>query len=218
MADNKLVHLEAVGVNVAAVMQILGEPEQAYLGMKVYDAGRVWLDESERRLLWLDEQALHPNLLAWRHSALQVIPESTQTASLELPALFDFHTELESLKPRFEQVCPILTIEQISKTWLPNQPAKQVQLNCFNFVYAGFARKVEAVFGDGRLQVVWVLTAKPEETRLRQLLQQQWGDPIVNNTNWEVYGNGRISLRKDKPELLILSDKMIPLFQNRFSP
>lgn len=36
------------------------------------------------------------------------------------------------------------------------------------------------------------------------------GQPKMINDSWEVFGEGRISFYKDKPEFLILPDQMIP--------
>lgn len=51
----------------------------------------------------------------------------------------------------------------------------RVTLVSYGYDYAGFLRKIEAVFGDGILQVVWILTGKGEEDRLRQSLVKEFG-------------------------------------------
>ena len=92
-----------------------------------------------------------------------------------------------------------MVVHESERVWLPNKPEQQVQIDCFGFPYAGFERKFEAVFGDGKLQVIWVLTGKPEESRLRALLIKDWGQPSLVNESWEVFGDGRISLYNAKP-------------------
>ena len=92
-----------------------------------------------------------------------------------------------------------------------------MQINCFGYEYAGFERKFEAVFGDGKLQVVWVLSGQQEEQRIRQQLLADWGPAEITNPKWEVFAGGKISLRKDKPELLILADEMIPYYRTDFA-
>ncbi len=121
------------------------------------------------------------------------------------------------MRPIFKQKCKQIKEDKIEKIWLKNEPKEQIQINCFGFSFAGFDRKFEAVFGDGKLQVIWVLTAKPEEQRLRELLVADWGKPTLVNEMWEVFDGGKIALRKDKPELLILSDEMMPHYQERFN-
>ena len=141
-------------------------------------------------------------------------PEESSTT--ELPELINFTASLDAQMGSIEESCDPMEVLVEDEIWLKNSPARQVQVNCFNFDYAGFERKLELVFGDGMLQVVWVLTAKPEEQRIRALLIEEWGRPGIANEIWEVFGGGRISLRKDTPELLILSDEMIPLYREEF--
>jgi hypothetical protein len=215
-ADNELAQVEAHGVDMEAARTLLGVADGSYADMENYQDGQFWTDSRDKRLLWLSEAAIHPNLFAWPNPHLGNEPASGGNDSSRIPALLDFSSNLEDLQPVFEQQCRQLVVHGNERVWLPNAPDHQVQLDCFGYSYAGFERKLEAVFGDGKLHVIWVLTGKPEEKRLRDQLVRDWGEPSVNNENWEVYGEGKISLRKDLPELLILSDEMIPLYQEEF--
>jgi len=49
-----------------------------------------------------------------------------------------------------------------------SDPNAQFQIDCFGVEYAGFPRKIEARFGDDRLNTVWILTGSGEEDRLRK--------------------------------------------------
>jgi hypothetical protein len=69
--------------------------------------------------------------------------------------------------------------------------------------------KVEAVFGDGKLALVWILTGKPEEPRVRAALIAAYGEPITVGDDYEVFGDGSVQLRKDKPEVLFLSLELV---------
>lgn len=213
IADDQFVQMEAKGINVAEVRKQLGETDSKYLGMDIYKKGTYWLDQSNTRLMWLHDDAKHPNLFSWRNPYLPNSEFQNSPASIEIPRLLDFERKLEQLKPIFAEQCDQTRVEHHENVWLPNKPKEQVQINCFGYLYAGFERKMEAVFGDGNLQVIWILTAKAEEQRLRKLLMEKWGEAETQTDNWEVYANGRISLRKDKPELLVLSDSMIPLYR-----
>ncbi|MEM7359676.1 MAG: hypothetical protein AAF431_11310 [Pseudomonadota bacterium] len=215
-ADDSLVQIEATSVDVAALIEVLGETDRGYLGMDIYGDGELWLDRDQARLVLLNKQARHPNLFAWHNPFLQDKNYQYPAASVEVPALLDFESNLEQLRPLFQEQCGQIREENHERIWLPNKPQVQVQINCFAYRYAGFERKFEAVFGDGKLHVVWILSGKAEEQRLRDLLQARWGKPSVSNDKWEVYDNGKISLRKDKPELLLLSDEVIPLYQKEF--
>lgn len=215
-ADDALVQLEATGVDVSAAVELLGDTDSGYLGMDIYQNGDLWLDREQARLVLLNKEARHPNLFAWHNPFLQDREYQYPPAAIEIPALLDFDSNLEQLRPVFTEQCGQTREENHERIWLPNKPKVQIQINCFAYRYAGFERKFEAVFGDGKLHVVWILSGKAEESRLRDLLQTRWGEASMSNAKWEVYNNGRISLRKDKPELLILSDEVIPLYQEQF--
>jgi len=212
IADNQLKQVQAKGFDFKAIVDYFGEPEGEYLGISVYQKGRYWLDKKANRFVWLAKEGLHPNLFAWHNPLLvqQSYPPTDQ--SIIIPDLLDFNSTLDKLLPQFEKDCPLSKVDIAKRIWLPNKPQSQTQVNCFAYSYAGFPRKMEAVFGDGKLHVVWVLSGKQEEARLRSLLTKEFGEPSIVNEKWEVFENGRISLRKDKPELLILSDEMIPLY------
>ncbi|MCW9000315.1 MAG: hypothetical protein OQK04_16520 [Kangiellaceae bacterium] len=214
IADNKFTQMEAKSVSLARIRNKLGDKTGNYLGMDIYAKGELWVDNAHGRLLWLHKDAGHPNLFAWANPHLNTTFKNKTNYSTKIPGLLDFDSDLEKLRPKFEHECMQTKEDKINRVWLPNKPKEQIQINCFGYSFAGFDRKFEAVFGDGKLQVLWVLTGKPEEARVRKLLIADWGKPEIVNDKWEVFGGGRISLRKDKPEFLILSDDMIPLYRS----
>jgi hypothetical protein len=90
----------------------------------------------------------------------------------------------------------------------------EVQLNCFGIEFAGFPRKVEARFNDENgLYLLWILTARPEEERVRQALIDTYGAAIYTSEEVEVFDDWRIILRKDKPEVAVVAPSMVPQFK-----
>ncbi|MEQ5790667.1 hypothetical protein J4E06_06370 [Muricauda sp. NFXS6] len=77
----------------------------------------------------------------------------------------------------------------------------------------GFPRKVEARFGNGKLNSVWIPTAKAEEDRIRQKLKEAYGQHIVITDEFEVFNDWKVLLRKDKPEVLLLNETLIPVYK-----
>jgi hypothetical protein len=217
LADDRLSQVEAFGVGEEELNALMEKPDGEYLGMVYFGRGSVWLDAGAGRMTWLTESALHPNLFAWS------VPQLSETAieaigdSTEIPVFIDFNASLDALEPAFERNCSGTARLESHNPWLPNGPDTQVQIDCFGVPFGGFPRKFELVFGDGNLQVIWVLTGKPEQERMLELLRRDWGEPDLVNDGWEVFGGGRISLRKDKPEFLILSEEMIPFYQDTFT-
>ena len=80
--------------------------------------------------------------------------------------------------------------------------------------------KIEAlavpIFGDGVLELAWILTGKEEEDRVRQALIKAYGQPELVTDTWEAFKGWQIALRKDKPEVLVLSENLAPIFKERY--
>lgn len=216
LADDRFVRMEAVGVSAAEIRTALGEPEMSYLGFDVFQSALFWLSEAQDSVIWLDPEGLHPNLFAWRNPLLTGDTYPGPAQDTALPRFDAFEQSMDQQLSSLQISCSPLQVEEIEEIWLRNQPKEQRQANCFNFAYAGFERKIEFVYGDGKLEVMWILTAKAEEQRVRELLVAAWGAPSINNADWEVFDGGRIALRKDTPELLLLSEEMLPMYRETF--
>lgn len=216
-ADDTLVHMEASGVAIQPVAAALGSSSGQYLDFSFYGMGSHWLNADEQVLLWLNEEGRHLNLFTWRNPFLTASTYGDDLFTAVLPDIVAFNSSLNEIFSVALRDCGPVQMVVEDRVWLQNNPSEQAQINCFNYGYAGFNRKLELVFGDGKLEVVWVLTSKGEERRLRGWLVGIWGEPILVNETWDVFADGRISIRKDKPELLILSDEMIPIYLNLFN-
>jgi hypothetical protein len=94
-----------------------------------------------------------------------------------------------------------------------SDPHAQIQLDCFGIEFAGFPRKLEARFGDDRLNVLWILTGKGEEDRIRRHLTQAFGKAIYVNNDWEIFKDWQVLLRKDKPEVLLLTPELAKFYK-----
>jgi hypothetical protein len=215
--DGVLAAIEARGGAVAALAGESGEAE-SYLHYQVFNDWRRLADPATDTVWILDDGALHLNLFTWSNPFLsgkgEAAPAYRQSAAV--PPLLDFEAPLAAQLARFEEECPLLEVSRAERVWLPNGPESQAQINCFGYEYAGFPRKFEAVYGDGRLHVVWILTGKGEEGRLRRALGEAFGEPFAVNEKWELFAGGRVGLRKDKPEVLLLSEEIAPLYRGEF--
>jgi len=212
IADNRLVMIEMRGGAVDALASSRADEPMPYLHYSVFDRGRLFADIVSDTVWLLHEDALHPNLFTWSNPYMDVLGGNgpVYETNARLPGFVQFGATLTKLRPLFEAHCPIMNVEIIDQIWLPNGPASQTQINCFGLEYAGFPRKIEAVFGDGRLELLWILTAKPEESRVREALISAFGQPDKVEAQWDIFDGGQIALRKDKPEILAISDELIP--------
>jgi hypothetical protein len=216
-ADDKLSLIEAHGGAAEALAKRASAEAKPYLHFKAYFED-LMLADAEKDTVWLlSPESIHPNLFAWSDPYLPSNKgkRTKYRESAEIPAVLKFGAKLAELLPEFEKQCAFLNVEEIAEPWLETKPKTQTQINCFGFEYGGFPRKIEAVFGDGVLELAWILTGKGEEARLRKALTSAYGKPDFADERWEAFGGWRIALRKDKPEVLVLSEKLAPVYKAR---
>lgn len=216
--DQSLSLIEARGGAVASLSALSESDPQEFRDYEVYfddllvtkpDEGAAWL---------LTQESVFPHMFLWRNPLLSANASAAHTfdPSARIPSVLKFGESIETLAPVLDESCEMTRQDEIEQIWLPNHPGRQTQINCYGYDYAGFTRKIEAVFGDGILQLAWILAGSGEEDRLRQALIAAYGPAISDNGTYEVFADGRVALRKDKPEILILSEELVPLYLEEF--
>jgi hypothetical protein len=216
--DDRLSLIEARGGAFETLTNKAKGEVMNFMKYKAFFADLMVANKSEDAVWLLSAESAHPNLFAWSNPYLPSNKgkKKKYEKSAKIPDLLKFGADIKELMPLFEKQCPLLQVEEIGEPSLPTKPKKQIQLNCFGFEYAGFPRKIEAVFGDGILELAWILTGKGEEDRVRQALIKVYGRPESSNKSWESFNDWRIALRKDKPEVLVLSEKLAPFAKKNY--
>ncbi len=205
-ADNKLKYIEARGNVVDALTSKLTDNSIIYLSYDVYVTEKLFLKKNDDIAWILTEEAMRNYLFAWENPYLNSDHniEKKPTSSVQIPSFIKMGTALNELKPILEAKSNFTSTEELDGT----DPYAQIQINCFGIEYLGFPRTFEARFGDNILNVVWMLTGKGEEDRIRKALTNQYGKSIFVNDNWEIFNNWQVALRKDKPEVLLMEKKI----------
>lgn len=210
-ADEKLVMIYARGNAVDPFLGLASGPWQDYLQFSASFKELLVVDRASDQAWIMSAESAHPNLFMWANPYIDDSKRVEYVASAKTPKILGFGKSLDDLQPLYEAQCDFSHLGTY-KVWLLNQPEVQQQIDCFGFEFAGFPRKIEAVFGDGILEQSWILTGKGEEDRVRQALIAEYGEPTFVNEQWEVFHNKQVMLRKDKPEVLMLSEKLADLF------
>ncbi len=210
-ADGGLAMIEAQGGNVAGLLRP-DEETMEYAGFTGYMGPdeAVVIDGDVAWVVRTEDMHSHPFLGSTPMLTAEGAPAAA--ASALKPTDLVFGASLDQIREIFVPQCPRAVEREISPPDLLTQPKKQIQIDCLGFPYAGFPRKVEAVFADGELALVWILTGKPEEPRVRDALISVYGDPVHVGDDSEVFGDGSVILRKDKPEVLFLSAELAAAF------
>jgi len=205
-ADDKLKYIEARGHAIKVLSSKRTDTARTYINYDVYFAEKLFLKKEEDAAWILTQEAIHTNLFAWENPYLKSVSkgEIKSKFSSEIPTFIKMGASLDELQPLLEANSDFTNTEELDGT----DPNAQFQINCFGVDYLGFPRKIEARFGNNTLNVVWILTGKGEEDRIRKALISEYGKPIFVNDDWEIFNNWQVGLRKDKPEVLLMEKKI----------
>ena len=203
-ADDKLKYIEARGNVQSVFTSKLVDTARVYMNYDVYVPQRLFINKKTDVAWILTKGGMHAGLFAWENPYLNSTNKKEIKYSNKIPSFLKMGASIDEMKPLLESNSNFTNTEKLDGT----DPNAQVQINAFGVNYLGFPRKVEARFGDNTLNVVWILTAKGEEDRIRQALLKQYGKPIFSNDDWEVFNNWQVGLRKDKPEVLLMEQKI----------
>ena len=201
-ADDKLKYIEARGNAIEVLTYMLTDTARTYLNYEVYVEEKLFLQKEEDAAWIMTEEAMHVNLFTWENPYMssEISDETNLELSNEIPKFIKMGASLVELKPVLESHSDFTSTEELDGT----DPNAQLQINCFGVDYLGFPRKIEARFGDNVLNVVWILTGKGEEDRIREALIAEFGTPIFVTDEWEIFNDWQVGLRKDKPEVLLM--------------
>lgn len=205
-ADDSLEYIISKGNVYSVFTEKRIDTSKVYMDYEVYFSDKLFLNK-KMDLAWiLTNEAMHPNLFTWVNPYLDLDyqNQAKKNRANLIPTFLKMGASMEELKPVFEKNSDFTVIEELDG----KDPNAQVQINCFGVEYLGFPRKVEARFGDNKLNVVWILTGKGDEDRIREALIDQYGQPIFVNKDWEIFNDWQVGLRKDKPEVLLMEKKI----------
>ncbi len=205
-ADDKLSYIEARGNTSKVFKSHRKDTARTYLDYEVYVKDKLFLNKKKDIARIMTEEAMHVNLFTWKNPYLHPNYKNDKKVghSGKIPVFLKMGESINELKPLLEVNSEFTKIETLDGS----DPNAQLQINCFGVEYLGFPRKIEARFGDDKLNVVWILTAKGEEDRIRKALIDQYGEPIFVNDAWDIFHNWQVGLRKDKPEVLLMTKEI----------
>ncbi|GAB5510058.1 MAG: hypothetical protein Rhims3KO_14590 [Hyphomicrobiales bacterium] len=177
-----------------------------YAGLDIYPGTALAVDRINGRAWLLSPAHLHTHLFLFEHPMLmQTAPSSTEGRSDQLlPRGLDIGADLITAGTILSAHCPHYEERHIEPVTLPGGLSEQMQIDCFGLDVAGFPRKAEFVFGDGRLDLIWILTGNEEHARMRGHLTHLYGAPLEESDTYIIWPDGW-ALRIDVPEIMIAS-------------
>lgn len=203
-SDDRLTYIEAHGNVQQSLATKLTDTAFTYIDYEVYQKQKLLIN-SKKDIAWiLTNESMHLNLFAWENPYLNKKQQKDLPNTGLIPTFIKMGATFEELNESIEANSSFTFKETLDGS----DPNAQYQVNCFGVNYLGFPRKIEARFGNDQLNVVWILTGKQEEDRIRQALLKQYGQPIFQDEVWEVFNNWQVALRKDKPEVLLMQQEI----------
>lgn len=212
-SDDQLTYIEARGNVEKSLVTGIQDTANHYMDYDIYSKQKLFVN-TKKDIAWImTNDAMHPNLFVWENPYLHTDKkiEALPNTGI-LPSFLKMGATFDELQASIEANSNFTIKEELDGS----DPNAQYQINCFGVNYLGFPRKVEARFGADKLNVVWILTAKGEEDRIRQALIKQFGPPVFTDKDWEIYNNWQVGLRKDKPEVLLMELQLGLVYKKEF--
>lgn len=204
LVERLTTQIEAAGIEI-------DDASVPYAGLDIFPSPALAVDPEGGRAWLLSPAHLHAHLFLFDQFELDVDAalssqgaDGQGVADALLPEGLEVGSELAVVRTVLSEHCPVYDERSISPPTLPGDLRSQVQIDCFGLNVAGFPRKAEFVFGDGRLDLIWILTGEEEQGRMRAYLSERYGQPVRETETYIVWGDGLV-LRKDVPEVLMAS-------------
>ncbi len=82
---------------------------------------------------------------------------------------------------------------------------RQRQLDCYSFPFLGRGRYVEFVFGDNRLEMVWIMVDAAERPAILGAMRAAYGAPSHSRRGFVAFVRYRTAWRDEPAEMLFYS-------------
>ncbi|WP_300530827.1 hypothetical protein [Maricaulis sp.] len=213
-ADDTLIMIETRGEIDGLVPQTA--PAMQMAQFDVYPETTTIHDRDAGRLVRLNSLHEANLLLFWDNPAWSgSLPNSQGAPVWNLPDDLAFGSGIAEIETALDGRCLMMRTRTIDEVWLMTEPAEQVQIDCFGYDMAGYPRTLELIFGDGRLEQMWILIGTADIERARAHFTAIHGEPTQETNRYIVFDDWAFSIRKDVPEFLIGSAQLQAIWQSR---
>jgi len=209
-ADDALVMIEARGA-----ADVLAPAPEPAMQMEVFD---VFADQGvvinrERDQTWYFGDINLANQFIFWDNPVWVGGDGVADSTWFLPPEAVWGESAESVMAALEEKCGLMSHRPIDQVWLRTAPAAQQQVDCYGYEIAGYPRKLEFVFGDDRLEQIWLMFGPADIARTRDHFSGEFGAPIHVGDILEAFEGWHVAIRKDTPEILMLSPQEAELWE-----
>lgn len=215
-ADDSLVMIETHDPAVALAPD--AEPVTSIGAFEVFMPQRILVNRQAGQAWMVADPSYAALAISWKNPAWRADQVTAPAAIYATPAQVVFGASLDEVQASVQDQCDLTHVEDIEDIWLATHPAVQQQLDCIGMEIAGYPRQLEFVFGDGKLEQVWILFGPADVDRLRQTLTATYGPPDSVDEVYEAFDGWRIAIRKDKSEILLGSEPLAAIWRREGHP
>ena len=140
--------------------------------------------------------------------ATTILTVSCEKNNISKPEIFEFGASKKEIIEKIKLYCETIEERTIEPIQLPTALNSQTQLDCTGFVFAGKKRKVELVFADDRLDMIWILTEAEEEKGFIEKFTNSYGAPTHIVEDATFYINNGAAVRNMPHEILFISERL----------
>lgn len=139
---------------------------------------------------------------------LSVFSCNNQTEVITKPKVFEFGSSMAQIKSQIGGLSEDLVERMDEPMQLPTAKNAQSQLDVSGFEYAGKKRKVELLFADDALDLIWILTEAEEEATFIESFKVLYGEPTHITKEVTFFLDDGVGVRSNPPEILFISDRL----------
>ena len=210
-ADDSLIMIETRGEPSAMAPDTA--PAMSLSGYEVFMPQQILLNRGAGQTWILATPALASIAISWKNPAWTDDHPVAPSEPFTMPAQIRFGATLSEIETSLGGVCDLKLVHDIEEIWLHTAPAVQLQLDCYGVEIGGYPRGLEFVFGDGQLEQMWILFGPADIERLRATLTSRYGPADHVDDVYEAFDGWRIAIRKDKPEILMGSERLAEIWR-----
>ncbi|WP_049723752.1 hypothetical protein [Gilvimarinus polysaccharolyticus] len=134
---------------------------------------------------------------------------STSRYSVAKPEAFKLGENFEAIKKKALSECEKITQREIIPITAPLAKRSQMQIDCIGLLYAGKPRKVELVFQDDQLDLIWILIPIEEKDEVIESMSKLYGEPSMVIDYGAIYLNVNAAVRNEPTEVLFASKRQV---------
>ncbi len=140
---------------------------------------------------------------------LSLLPAGVPAASMDVarPEPFVFGSTVAQMQQRLAPLCTSLRVRVVAPPTAPLARISQHQVDCDGFMYAGQPRKVELVFQDDQLDLVWILFPAQEKHAFLEAFTARYGKPSLEVDFGSIYLAANAAVRNAPTEVLFASER-----------